>query len=174
MSRNLSGAAAGALLILLAATTTVRADWDEARERRDAAQRAAEARRHAESERQAQAMRTQAEAKHYRGVLGAQAAGKSDAEVIAMGHAWQAKVGAQARAAQADYTARYGAGGERINASIERAQQQAPARQAQAEAMIRQASGGKHQRMEDLANLSDAELEAMARRAAAAAQGGQR
>ncbi len=158
--------AASVLLAVAFTCPAAMADWDPVMEAKEQAAREAEARQAAERERQNQALKSQAEAKYYRGVLGAQAAGKSDAEVIRMGREWKARTERQAGAAQADYTARFGAQGERIGAAGARAERQAPARQAQAENAIRQASGGKYQRMEDLANLSDAELEALARNAA--------
>lgn len=167
--------AAGCTALLLAAilaAPAAMADWDAAGEAREQAEREAEARRAAERERQNQALKSQAEAKYYRGVLGAQAAGKGDAEVIRMGREWKAATEGQARAAEAGYAARHGAQGERIGAAGARIERQAPARQAQADATVRQASGGKYRGVEDLADLSDAELEALAR--GAATRGGSR
>ena len=147
-----------ALALLLAALAApAHADWDEAAEARRAAQRAAATQKAAEQQRQNQALKTQAEAKGYRQMLGADAAGKSDAEVVQLGRARMAALSAQAGAAP--------------RATLPRgAPRDAAAAQAHAERMLLPA-GGKHKSLDELSNLSEAELEALVRRAGAQGAG---
>ena len=124
----------------------------------EAAERRQAQRREAERERQTQAMKRDAELRYYRGGLGAKASGKSDAEVLEMGKRWKADTQRQADAAQRQYSAQ-------PKPDVDRVQATGAMRQTQVERIVRQASGGKRG-AQDLADLSDAELEALARNAA--------
>jgi len=69
------------VLLVALATPPVLADWDEAREKRDAAERKAQAAESARQKAEADRIRNDAEVKAARGYLGPAAQGKSDAEV---------------------------------------------------------------------------------------------
>ena len=97
-----------------------------------------------------EADRTKAEADMYRQALGARTNGKSDAEVIKM-----------MKAEQAAAIKQYGQPTQPIGKNQGRTMSEEQAIQ-----MMRKASGNKSLTGEDMANMSDAEIEAMARKAA--------
>ena len=133
------------------------ADMDHAAEARDAAERAEAARQQAAKDRETQALRDQTEIKAYRAMLGARAVGKSDAEVRAMYKTYMADVqGQAARQMQQTPTPTQMEAGRKATRNL-------PAN----EQLMRQYSGGKS--LDELANMSDAEIDALARRAAASA-----
>ncbi|WP_028601934.1 hypothetical protein [Ottowia thiooxydans] len=72
------------------------ADRDKSRDAREEAQRKESALRNAEHQRKMQGVAQDAQLKTYRGLLGAKATGKSDAEVIQMGKQWEADMRRQA------------------------------------------------------------------------------
>ena len=146
-------------LIMASLALAARADMDHAAEARRAAQRQEAAHQAAQQKSRDEATKKAAMARGYRGMLGAKAAGKSDAEVIRMGEQWQAdamRQGSESARSQPRLTPEA--------ASAYRANAARP--QAAAEDMVRRGTGGQR-RVEDLENMSEAELEAMVRKAGA-------
>ena len=146
-------------LIMASLAPAARADMDHAAEARRAAQRQEAAHQAAQQKSRDEATKKAAMARGYRGMLGAKAAGKRDAEVIRMGEQWQAdamRQGSESARSQPRLTPEA--------ASAYRANAARP--QAAAEDMVRRGTGGQR-RVEDLENMSEAELEAMVRKAGA-------
>ena len=146
-------------LIMASLAPAARADMDHAAEARRAAQRQEAAHQAAQQKSRDEATKKAAMARGYRGMLGAKAAGKSDAEVIRMDEQWQAdamRQGSESARSQPRLTPEA--------ASAYRANAARP--QAAAEDMVRRGTGGQR-RVEDLENMSEAELEAMVRKAGA-------
>jgi hypothetical protein len=140
-------------LVLLLLSQLALADYDP-RDEQEAKAFAARSREAAQKEavrkQKLEADRSKAEADMYRKALGAQTNGKSDAEVIAMMKAQQA-------AAIKLYGQPAPQGSKPQNRTTN---------EEQANLALRKATGNKSVNMEDLAKMSDAELEAMARKAA--------
>jgi hypothetical protein len=150
--KRISLAALLAPLLLLASPLAL-ADFDE-RDAQEAkafeAQNREAARKEAARKQKLEADRTKAEADMYRKALGARTNGKTDAEVIAM-----------MKAEQAAALKQYGQPSQQAGKSPAGAMNEQ-----QATEMMRKATGNPSLTMEDIAKMSDAEMEALARKAA--------
>lgn len=148
------------LSMLAACLAPAWADMDHAAEQRRQAQRDMAAKAAAQKRQEADAMRHGAMMRGYREMLGPKAVGKSDAEVQQMVQQMQTDQAAAARKAAAAPRP----------AMPARSQAQMDRDAAQGMDMLRRANGGRALSQDDLANMSDAELDALARRAAGNAQ----
>ena len=148
------------LVLLALLSSSARADMDHEAERRRATQRESDARAQAQRQREADAMKQRAMTDGYRKMLGAKAVGKSDAEVESMARQMQGDAATAAQSAAA----------RPRPAMPARSEAQMHRDAAEGMDMLRRANGGRALSQEDLANMSDAELDALARRAAANAQ----
>lgn len=148
------------LLTVAALAAPAWADMDHEAERRRQAERNAAAQAAAKKQQEANAIRHDAMMRGYRQMLGPKAAGKSDAEVVQMVQQMQGDAAAQARQAAA--------APRPVMPARSQAQMEQDA--AQGMDMLRRANGGRALSQDQLANMSDAELDALARRAASQAQ----
>ena len=155
MKRVAFAAILGTVLLLVSNLTL--ADFDQRDEDEAKAfelQNREAARKEALRKQKLEADNTKAKADMFRQALGAQANGKSDAEVIAM-------MKAQQDAAER----RYGQQAQEAGKTQDHPMSEEQADQALKQA-LEKASGDESMSMEELANMSDAELEALARKAA--------